>query len=852
MIDLKRLQQLLETLRKGPITPAIVKEIQQINSQIQQHQQNKNSGKQKKKTASDVIKEFQEIHALLKKHKGDLKKSIDVDQEQLRYLIQEKNMMKDYLKREAEAGNLFGAGVLKAQERVKILSKTIKQKQDFAVGQEKGQAAAKNLLQRSLGLQTEWGKLGAKGAKGMATGFAKGIFKSANLVGLLVSLAEKVISQILAADSASADLYRTTGVQFGTFKDGRKKEGGSLVDMAAESGLMVKDLQGKYAKTFQELIYGYKNFDELLGKENKSLRHHLGATMVTLKLLGASDQDTVKSFGFLVKTLGKTPKQAADVMNNFKGIADALGRPTREIAKDFAANSPILARFGDNSEKIFKEASFQAAQIEMDTAKLLSLGDQMDTFDGAAKAAQSFNIALGGPFLQAHALLNASVPEKLKLIKDAYDRSGQKPLSQRMLRALSAELNMSAAELQRALNIDTKKFKTKKAKLDNAQSSLQENMSAVNANQSLMDKLAGMMEKLITKLTSLIGGEAGLSYVSDILTKIAMMFMGEKDENFAKQMQEKAKIKDAGGLVKRVVNSQGQQVIMTKGQSKSFNDRMRTMQEFMKLEADKKKGIVSDEGYKIRKADIEDYAENKLGIISKQLIGMSELARLSEGDTTKMAAAYKELGVIGKGFMLNTGVDAKTFAFFEKNQKAFLEEKKISNKVMDRMNTRLDIIGLESGGLPTNIMDARDTAKDMIRQAKIIQRQAKKGQSIVPGIQFSIADDETGDIGKFIDSEDIETVKVKKPKKKPKVKKFEDALVSPMDMPQNYVQPVFNKKDTFIAAKEGGIITNALDELVKALNILAEQKPDLNLDISERDLAQTVDSAFAALKNRSL
>ena len=52
MIDLKRLQQLLETLRKGPITPAIVKEIQQINSQIQQHQQSKKSQKQKKKSVS--------------------------------------------------------------------------------------------------------------------------------------------------------------------------------------------------------------------------------------------------------------------------------------------------------------------------------------------------------------------------------------------------------------------------------------------------------------------------------------------------------------------------------------------------------------------------------------------------------------------------------------------------------------------------------------------------------------------------------------------------------------------------------------------------------------------------------
>ena len=277
------------------------------------------------------------------------------------------------------------------------------------------------------------------------------------------------------------------------------------------------------------------------------------------------------------------------------------------------------------------------------------------------------------------------------------------------------------------------------------------------------------------------------------------------------------------------------------------------MQEFMKLEAAKKKGLVSEQGYKIRKADIEDYAENKLGILSKHIAGMATLAEDSQGDTTQLHQALKDMSVITKVNVFGSGIDHRTYGFFEKNQKAFLEEKKIDNKVLDKMGTRLDIIGAEAGGIPKNIMDARDSFKSAARQAKILNNEIiKKGRSFVPGIQFSTADAETGDIGKFIDSADIETVKVKKPKKEPKVKKFEDALVSPMDMPQNYVQPVFNKKDTFIAAKEGGIITNALDELVKALNILAEQKPDLNLDISERDLAQTVDSAFAALKNRSL
>ena len=58
----------------------------------------------------------------------------------------------------------------------------------------------------------------------------------------------------------------------------------------------------------------------------------------------------------------------------------------------------------------------------MEVSKLLGMSLAMDSFEGAAKAAQNFNVAFGGPFLSAQALMGASVDEKFKLIADAFKK----------------------------------------------------------------------------------------------------------------------------------------------------------------------------------------------------------------------------------------------------------------------------------------------------------------------------------------------------------------------------------------------------------------------------------------------
>jgi len=63
-----------------------------------------------------------------------------------------------------------------------------------------------------------------------------------------------------------------------------------------------------------------------------------------------------------------------------------------------------------------------------------------------------------------------------------------------------------------------------------------------------------------------------------------------------------------------------------------------------------------------------------------------------------------------------------------------------------------------------------------------------------------------------------------------------------------YVQPVFNAKDKFYAAKDGGAIANALDEVLSAVNKLIEQKQDVNLDINSRKLVEAVDDGLKRLQ----
>ena len=481
-------------------------------------------------TAAKTKAYFDKVTTALEGYRKDLSDTVDVDQELLDSYEEEMDILRGVMDNEAEAGRMGSDRLNAAQKRYKALAKLRKAKKGFLEGMDKGEAAAEQLLQATFGLSTEWGNLSAGG---FAKGFGMGTMKMLKGMNLITSLVQKIIERALDYDKASADLFKKTGID---------KSKLNLKKMATGLKGMGVDLEKKLVGSITDLQDGFRSIGDL-GTDQ------LEATAQTITILegfGASNRDTVATFGILTKTLGKTPEQASEFLNNTTALAESIARPPAELLSDFVKAAPVLARFGNQSEKVFKDISLQATLLEMDVAQLVGLSEGMDTFEGAAKAAQAFNIAVGQPFLSAQALLSAEPAKKLQLIADAYNQAG-KSLEPRMRRGLAADMGVNPAELERILNLNSSELGTKRDEMDVAQASVMENIASITKNQTAMDKITAQMQRIVDSLVDATSLDEGLGKVASLLTSVAVVLTQDKD--LERSHAAKLKIAKEGGLV---------------------------------------------------------------------------------------------------------------------------------------------------------------------------------------------------------------------------------------------------------------------------------------------------------------
>ena len=677
---------------------------------------------------------YENINKLLDENRSSLEGVIDVDEESLNTLQEEMDILREIIDNEIESGNLQSDRLQKAKRRFREVSNLAKEKQKFLEGAAKGEAAAEQLLQATFGLSTEWSALGSKeGMKGLGKGFAGGLKKMLHPMNILIAIAQKVLERAMAYDKASADLFKKTAID---------RDKVRLTTMATDLKGMTVDLEQKVASSVSSLQEGFRQISDL----SQSQFETTAKTITVLDGFGVSSNDTVDTFGILTQTLGQTPEQASEFLNNTVAISRELGRPPRELVNDFVKNAPIFARFGNRSMKIFKDLSLQATLLEMDTAKLFGLAEGMDTFEGAARAAQAFNIAVSGPFLSAQALLAAEGSEKFDLIAEAYKRAGRPELNQRVVRGLSKDLGMVPDELMRMLKNEGANFKTKREKMDDAQSTMAENIELQSKNQSVMDQLTAKMQQIIDSLVKATGADKGLTYVAEVLTGVAQVLAPDEMQ---RTMANQKKIKEEGGLI-RINDEMFTDYLGDSGLGGTVNEVYYSKKQIR----DARKKIKAGQGDDV-KEELRDFIESS--VVIQDEAGVNQLTRPSEM-TDKQFEQY-----------------LKTFGGVDYTKEGY------------------------------NVLSAEQTIG-----------------AIVPGELG------TGYL----------------------VQKNNDAIVGPASSARGYIQPVFNKQDKFYAAKDGGAIANALDEVLTAVDKLIEQKQDVNLDISDRKLAQAVDGAFAALSAR--
>ena len=742
-------EQLLERLRTSGVSNEALNNLTEISNTAITY-----SFKADTATATETKDYFDKVTTALEGYRKDLSETVDVDQELLDSYEEEMDILRRIMDNEAEAGRMGSDRLNAAQKRYKELAKLRKAKKGFLEGMDKGEAAAEQLLQATFGLSTEWGNLSAGG---FAKGFGLGTMKMLKGMNLITSLVQKIIERALDYDKASADLFKKTGID---------KSKLNLKKMATGLKGMSVDVQKKLVVSITDLQDGFRSIGDL-GVDQ------LGATAQTITILegfGASNRDTVATFGILTKTLGKTPEQANEFLNNTTALAESIARPPSELLSDFVKAAPVLARFGNQSEKVFKDISLQATLLEMDVAQLVGLSEGMDTFEGAAKAAQAFNIAVGQPFLSAQALLSAEPAQKLQLIADAYKRAGNVDLSARMRRGLAADMGVNPAELERILNLNSSELGTKRDEMDVAQASVMENIASITKNQTAMDKITAKMQEIVDRLVDATSLDEGLGKVASLLTSVAVTLTGDHD--LERSHAAKLKIAKEGGLVN-----------------------------------------VGD-GRAYTKKQIAD-------------------ARATDDMSDSTLAKYLNDPSVGGGTSLRDMKDDK-FKEFQKNQKEF-----------------------KTPGMVLDAKDAITTQSKVAKGARTAGAMMTAGVAaqVIPGVGtvfggLMIAG--AGGYAYFSADEEGLARGLGENQGGYQIQPEDDAMATPMSVGSNYVQPVFNKQDKFYAAKDGGAIANALDEVLTEVDKLIEEKRDVNLDISERKLAQAVDGAFAAIQRRTV
>ena len=157
---------------------------------------------------------------------------------------------------------------------------------------------------------------------------------------------------------------------------------------------------------------------------NRSEQAELALTTATLQEMGVGAGDTAKGFDVLVSGLGMSSHQAVVAQKEIMATAKALGVSFGDMGRDFARFAGELTSYGSQTTTVFRELATQAKALKMGMGDLISLADKFDTFEDAATTVGKLNAMLGEATFNSTQFLNATGPERTKLLVQGFKDMG--------------------------------------------------------------------------------------------------------------------------------------------------------------------------------------------------------------------------------------------------------------------------------------------------------------------------------------------------------------------------------------------------------------------------------------------
>jgi hypothetical protein len=330
-------------------------------------------------------------------------------------------------------------------------------------------------------------------------------FTAANIVSSVFAKIKEVSFAVAKAQSeARSSFMRTTGAS--------EEFAQSINDVYFETRQFGVDSREAGAAT-EALFTNMASFS----RESRNTREALIRQTALMAEFGVSVDVTTRSMDVMTRVLGMTGTEAIRSTEEMISFARNIGVPPAQMIEELTATAPRLAQWGSQTTEVLMDVAATSKATGIAMGDLVGIAEQFDTFEGAAEAAGRLNAMLGGPFLNNVELLTATPSEKINLLSDAVNQSGQDFASMDRFMQQSIARAAGITDMSQAARIFGMSTRDAARELERQNQEQETAEQRALAAQAATEKLAILMESFATNIQPVI------EFVGDLAAKLARL-----------------------------------------------------------------------------------------------------------------------------------------------------------------------------------------------------------------------------------------------------------------------------------------------------------------------------------------
>ena len=322
----------------------------------------------------------------------------------------------------------------------------------------------------------------------------------------------------------------------------------SLAEFRRETGLS-PEFESSITDVRQEMVYLGATTRDIVNQfnmlaaansafvfQNARVREGLQKTTAAMAVAYDAEQEFAEAVGFSMTAMAESPKQAEKTAMGLAKFAKDIKASPKEMMADYASLGPRLAAWGKNATKVFKETAAAAKALNIESAALLDIAGQFDTFDEAAEHVGQLNAMLGGDYFDTVEMVNASESERIEMLMEGVRATGKSwdSLGRYERKAIATAAGISdMAEANKMFGQGLDVYKELQSNVNDATMSYNDLSDAAIKNMSIDEKKAALykslaisMEPFIDLANVLLGVTQKIAQATGALFPIFAIYVG--------------------------------------------------------------------------------------------------------------------------------------------------------------------------------------------------------------------------------------------------------------------------------------------------------------------------------------